>query len=100
MRPVTVAILAALALVAGVAYAGVHSGWGGAIALLVLLAIGATVYSARLRRGVAAEKFFGDAGEDETRLTGLPGDAPSEMPVDRPPRQAAGARPPPGAPPR
>jgi hypothetical protein len=57
-----------------------HS-WGG-FALLALLAGGYAWYRVQVARGEAAERFFGDPGED-TRLTALQGGSPSEMPLDR-----------------
>jgi hypothetical protein len=72
-----------LALFAVAAAAGVlalswylHS-WGG-IALLVVAAAGFAWYRVQVARGEAAERFFGDAGED-TRLTGFQPGSPSEM---------------------
>jgi len=67
--------------------------WGG----LAFLAVAAAVYAwyrVQVARGEAAERFFGDAGED-TRLTGFQGGgSPSEMP---PLERGAGE---PGPPPR
>ena len=55
-----------------------HS-WGGP-ALVVAAAAGYAWYRVQVARGEAAERFFGDAGE-ETRLTGFQGGSPSEMPT-------------------
>ena len=58
-----------------------HS-WGG-IALVVVAAAGLAWYRAQVARGEAAERFFGDAGED-TRLTSFQAGSPSEMsPLER-----------------
>jgi hypothetical protein len=58
-----------------------HS-WGG-IALVAVAAAGFAWYRVQVARGEAAERFFGDAGED-TRLTGFQPGSPSEMsPLDR-----------------
>jgi len=65
--------------------------WG-ALALLLVAGVGWGWYRMQVARSAAAEKFFGDAGE-ETRLTGFQGGSPSEMPVDRsPPGAPGGAR--------
>jgi hypothetical protein len=65
--------------------------WG-ALALLLMAGVGWGWYRVQVVRSAAAEKFFGDAGE-ETRMTGFQGGSPSEMPVDRqPPGAAGGAR--------
>jgi len=53
-----------------------HS-WGG-VALVIVASIGVAWYRIQVARGAAAEKFFGDAGE-ETRLTGFQAGTPSEM---------------------
>lgn len=55
--------------------------WGG-VALVVLAAAGFAWYRVQVARGEAAERFFGDAGED-TRLTSFQGGSPSEMPFGR-----------------
>ena len=55
--------------------------WGG-IALLVVGGVGWAWYRVQVARTAAAEKFFGDAGED-TRMTGLQTAMPSEMPMDQ-----------------
>jgi hypothetical protein len=61
-----------------------HS-WGGP-ALVAVAAAGYAWYRVQVARGEAAERFFGDAGED-TRLTSFQGGSPSEMPnIDREPR--------------
>ena len=54
-----------------------HS-WGG-VALIAVAAAGYAWYRVQVARGEAAERFFGDAGED-TRLTGFQAGSPSEMP--------------------
>jgi hypothetical protein len=60
-----------------------HS-WGG-LALVVVAVAGYAWYRVQVARGEAAERFFGDAGE-ETRLTGFQGGSPSEMPnIEREP---------------
>ena len=69
-----------------------HS-WGG-LAFLAVAAGGYAWYRVQVARGEAAERFFGDAGED-TRLTGFQGGSPSEMP----PLEQRGAAEP-GNPPR
>jgi hypothetical protein len=64
-----------------------HS-WGG-IALVGMAAAGFAWYRVQVARGEAAERFFGDAGED-TRLTGFQGGSPSEMsPLERAPGREA-----------
>lgn len=68
------ALAAAVAVLALSWY--LHS-WGG-IALLVVAAAGFAWYRVQVARGEAAERFFGDAGED-TRLTGFQPGSPSEM---------------------
>jgi hypothetical protein len=76
----TTRLLAAAALAAALVLAlswHLHS-WGG-IALVAVAAAGYAWYRAQVARGEAAERFFGDAGED-TRLTGFQGGSPSEMP--------------------
>jgi hypothetical protein len=74
-------ILAAALLAVALAVAAWLRAWG-AMVLLVLLAGAFGWYRAQVARGAAAERFFGDAGED-TRMTAL--QSPSEMPVDRQP---------------
>jgi hypothetical protein len=62
-----------------------HS-WGG-LALVVVAVAGYAWYRVQVARGEAAERFFGDAGED-TRLTSFQGGSPSEMPnIEREPGQ-------------
>lgn len=79
------AIAAAAALLALSWY--LHS-WGG-IALLVVAASGLAWYRVQVARGEAAERFFGDAGED-TRLTGFQPGSPSDMaPLERAPGREA-----------
>ena len=68
-----------------------HS-WGG-LAFLAVAAAGYAWYRVQVARGEAAERFFGDAGED-TRLTSFQAGSPSEMPpLERGPGE-------PGQPPR
>lgn len=56
--------------------------WGG-LALVAVGAAGYAWYAMQVARGEAAERFFGDAGED-TRLTSFQGGSPSEMsPLER-----------------
>lgn len=55
--------------------------WGG-VALIVLAGAAGAWYRAQVAEGEAAERFFGDMGE-ETRLTGFQGGSPSELPLDR-----------------
>lgn len=52
--------------------------WGG-LALVTVGAAGFAWYRIQVARSEAAERFFGDAGED-TRLTSFQGGSPSEMP--------------------
>lgn len=83
--------LLALAAVLAVVVMGLSlylRSWGG-FALLALAAAGYGWYRIQVARGEAAERFFGDAGED-TRLTGFQGGSPSEMPVDRRPADPDG----------
>lgn len=70
--------LAAVAAAVGVLALSwyLHS-WGG-IALVAVAAAGFAWYRVQVARGEAAERFFGDAGED-TRLTGFQPGSPSEM---------------------
>jgi hypothetical protein len=68
-----------------------HS-WGGIV--LLLLGAGAVAwYRAQVAEGEAAERFFGDMGE-ETRLTNVQAGSASEMPQDsrlpRPPQPPGG----------
>ena len=75
----TSALAAALVLLAAVAVALWVHAWG-AVALIVVGAVGIAWYRVQVARSAAeAEKFFGDPGE-ETRLTGMQGVSPSEMP--------------------
>jgi hypothetical protein len=69
-------------VVVGVLLASIwmHS-WGG-VALVIVAGIGIVWYRTQVARSAAAEKFFGELGED-TRLTGFQAGLPSEMPVDR-----------------
>jgi hypothetical protein len=76
----SVRLLAAAVLAAAIVLAlswYLHS-WGG-VALVAVAAAGFAWYRIQVARGEAAERFFGDAGED-TRLTGFQGGSPSEMP--------------------
>jgi hypothetical protein len=78
MKPahrVALAALAATVLVLAMSWYS-HS-WGG-VALVVVAAAGVTWYRVQVARGEAAERFFGDAGED-TRLTSFQAGSPSEM---------------------
>jgi hypothetical protein len=54
--------------------------WGG-IAMIVVAAAGIAWYRMQVSQAQDTERFFGDAGED-TRVTGLQGVSPSELPVD------------------
>jgi hypothetical protein len=63
--------------------------WG-ALALIVVGSIGVGWYRVQVARSAQAEEFFGGAGE-ETRLTGLQGGSPSEMPLDPQPRDGTHA---------
>ena len=72
-------LLAAIALAALVlALSWYLRSWGG-VALVAIAAAVYAWYSIQVARGEAAERFFGDAGED-TRLTAFQGGSPSEMP--------------------
>lgn len=62
--------------------------WG-ALAFLFVAGVGWGWYRVQVARSAAAEKFFGELGE-ETGLTGFQGGSPSEMPVDRRPPAGAG----------
>lgn len=78
MRPLP--LIAAVVLLAFIAGALWLHAWG-ALALVLVGAAGIGWYRIQVARGAAeAEQFFGDAGE-ETRLTGLGGASPSEMPT-------------------
>ena len=89
----TVRLAAVAALVALVLAVSYHlRSWGG-VALLAVLAGGYAWYRIQVARGEAAERFFGDMGE-ETRLTGFQAGSPSEMPVDRPLTPHESAEPP------
>jgi hypothetical protein len=81
--------LAFLVLAVAVAALAVLCAWKGYWGAAALLAIGlgaALWYRREVKRGEAAEQFFGDLGE-ETRMTVQQG-SPSEMPVDRAPGAA------------
>jgi hypothetical protein len=82
-RFVAAAAVVSLVLLGLSAY--LHS-WGGLV-LLVLAGGAVAWYRAQVAEGEAAERFFGDMGE-ETRLTGFQGGTASELPAERP---AAGA---------
>jgi hypothetical protein len=78
-RYITALAVISVLLLALSAY--LHS-WGG-IVLLVLGAVAIAWYRAQVAEGEAAERFFGDMGE-ETRLPNYQGGgSPSEMPLDR-----------------
>jgi hypothetical protein len=78
-RFIAAAVAGSLALLALSVW--LHS-WGGIV--LVVLGAGAIAwYRAQVAEGEAAERFFGDMGE-ETRATGFQGGSASELPVDRP----------------
>ena len=87
-RYITAVALASVVLLGLSAY--LHS-WGG-IVLLVLGAGAIAWYRAQVAEGEAAERFFGDMGE-ETRATTFQGGSPSEMP---PLERGAGEPQPPG----
>lgn len=70
--------IAALAAAAVLALSWYLRSWGG-VALVAVAAAGYAWYRVQVARGEAAERFFGDAGED-TRLTSFQGGSPSEMP--------------------
>lgn len=87
-RYIAAAVLASVVLLGLSAY--LHS-WGG-IVLLVLGAGAIAWYRAQVAEGEAAERFFGDMGE-ETRVTTFQGGSASELPMEsRLP--TPGARPP------
>ena len=86
-RFTVVAVLVSLVLLGLSVY--LHS-WGG-IVLLVLGSGAVAWYRAQVAQGEAAERFFGDMGE-ETRLTNFQGGSASEMPLDA--AAPAAARPP------
>lgn len=77
-RFITAVAVASILLLVLSAY--LHS-WGGVV-LLVLGAAAIAWYRAQVAEGEAAERFFGDMGE-ETRLPNYQGGTPSEMPLDR-----------------
>lgn len=88
-HPHRLAAVAAIAALAVLALSAYLRSWGGPV--LIAVAGAALVwYRIQVARGEAAERFFGDAGED-TRLTSIQGGSPSEMPPlertppDRPP---------------
>jgi hypothetical protein len=73
-------LAAAIVAVTGALLALWFHSWG-ALALIVVATVGVAWYRVQVARSAAAEKFFGEPGE-ETRLTGFQGGSPSEMPVD------------------
>ena len=79
VRPLTLLLvgIAALSLVLGGLW---FQSWG-AFALLAVAIGGWAWYRVQVRRSEEAAGFFGDDGE-ETRVTALHGNSPSEMPVD------------------
>lgn len=82
------ALAALAAAVAVLALSWYLHSWGG-IALVAVAAAGFAWYRVQVARGEAAERFFGDAGED-TRLTGFQAGSPSEMsPLERAPGRDA-----------
>lgn len=84
-RPSTLALIAAGAVLAGIA------GWSRAWGLLALVLVGGAGYAwyrVQVDRNADTEKFFGDMGE-ETRLTGFQAGPASELPADRAPAPAA-----------
>jgi hypothetical protein len=86
-RFIAAVALASIVLLGLSAY--LHS-WGG----IVLLALGAGAiawYRAQVAEGEAAERFFGDMGE-ETRLTNFQAGSASELPLEA--GSPAPARPP------
>jgi len=76
-------LLAAIALAALVLVLSWYlRSWGG-VALVAIAAAAYAWYSIQVARGEAAERFFGDAGED-TRLTSFQAGSPSEIsPLER-----------------
>ena len=83
-RPARLLAAAAIAAVLVLALSWYLHSWGG-LALIAVSAAGYAWYRAQVARGEAAERFFGDAGED-TRLTAIQGGSPSEMPPLEPGR--------------
>jgi hypothetical protein len=89
-RLIALAAIAAALVLALSLY--LHS-WGGLV-LIAVAGAGFAWYRAQVARGEAAEQFFGDMGE-ETRMTSLQGNSPSEMPpLDGGLRPQAPPRPP------
>ena len=76
-RTILAAVLASTVLLGLSLY--LHS-WGG-IVLLVLGAAAIAWYRAQVAEGEAAERFFGDMGE-ETRVTTFQGGPASELPLE------------------
>ena len=87
-RFIAAAALGSIVLLGLSAY--LHS-WGG-IVLVLLGAGGIAWYRAQVAEGEAAERFFGDMGE-ETRLPTYQGGSASELPLE-PPLPGARPRPP------
>ena len=85
VRFIAALVLVSIVLLGLSAY--LHS-WGG-IVLLVLGAGAVAWYRAQVAEGEAAERFFGDMGE-ETRLTNFQAGGASEMPVDAAARPTTG----------
>lgn len=84
-------LLAAVLAVLVLALSWYLRSWGG-IALVAVGAAGFAWYRIQVARSEAAERFFGDAGED-TRLTSFQGGSPSEMPpLEARPDEAAPPR--------
>lgn len=71
-------LICAIVAVVTMAFAVWLRAWG-LLALVAVGTVGFTWYRIQVARSAAAEKFFGDGGE-ETRLTGFQGGSPSEMP--------------------
>jgi Flp pilus assembly protein TadB len=90
--PALVAI--AFALAAAFAVAAYFHLWG-VLAFTAVAVLGYLWYRIQVARSAAAEKFF-DGFAEETRLTGMQGASPSEMPVDREPQPKQPPAPPPG----
>lgn len=78
MKPAhRLALIALAAAVLVLAMSWYRHSWGG-LALVLVAAAGVTWYRVQVARGEAAERFFGDAGED-TRLTSFQAGSPSEI---------------------
>lgn len=76
-------LLLALALAGGAALVTGRGSLAGALLLAGFVLGGYAVYRMRAARSADAARFFGDMGED-TRLTSLQGQAPSELPAAEP----------------